>query len=56
MVYDIEADGTVDWQNSALVITATLNFTVSHMQEITSKIVYHRPGGSMSLLLFLVVV
>ena len=55
-VYDIEADDTVDWQNRALFLTAALNFTASHEQESTSKIVYHRSGECMSLLLFLVVV
>ena len=27
VVYDVEADGTVDWHNRALVITAALNWT-----------------------------
>ena len=27
VVYDIEEDGTIDWHNRALVITAALNWT-----------------------------
>ena len=27
VVYDIEEDGTIDWHNRALVITAPLNWT-----------------------------
>ena len=36
-VYDIEADGTVDWQNRALFLAAALNWTVSTNQLNTSK-------------------
>ena len=32
VVYDIEADGTVDRQNQALVITAALNWTFTSDQ------------------------
>ena len=31
-VYDIEADGTVDWHNRALFLTAALNMTSSPEQ------------------------
>ena len=38
LVYDIEADGTVDWHNRALSITATLNLTSSLDQLNTGKV------------------
>ena len=38
VVYDIEADGTVDWHNRALVIThAALNWTFTSDQSNTSR-------------------
>ena len=37
VVYDIEEDGTVDWHNSALVITAALNWTSTSDQSNTSR-------------------
>ena len=48
VVYDIKADGTVDWNNRALFLTAALNFTASPEQQSTSK---NGPDGSMSPLL-----
>ena len=33
VVYDIEADGTVDWQNSALLLAITLNWTSPYSEH-----------------------
>ena len=49
VVYDIDADGTIDWQSRALFLTAALNWTASPEQQNTSKNVYHKPSGSMSI-------
>ena len=38
VVYDIEANGTVDWHNRALSITASLNLTSSLDQLNTGKV------------------
>ena len=38
VVYDIEADGTVDWHNRALSITAILNLTSSPDHLNTGKV------------------
>jgi len=38
LVYDIEADGTVDWHNRALSITVSLNLTSSLDQLNTGKV------------------
>ena len=46
-VYDIEADGTVDWQNSALSLTTALNWT-SPDKPNTGKC-YHRSNRSIML-------
>ena len=43
-VHDIEADGTVDWQNSALSLTTALNWT-SPDKPNTGKC-YHRSNRS----------
>ena len=37
VVYDIEADGTVDWNSRALVITTALNWTFTSDQSNTSR-------------------
>ena len=37
VVYDIEADGTVDWNSKALVITTALNWTYTSDQSNTSR-------------------
>ena len=37
VVYDIEANGTVDWQNRALFFTAALNWTISLDHPSTGK-------------------
>ena len=37
VVYDIEADGTVDWHNRALLLTAALNWTFTSDQSNTSR-------------------
>ena len=44
VLYDIEADGTVDWQNSALFLTTALNWT-SPDKPNTGKC-YHRSNRS----------
>ena len=46
-VYDIEADGTIDWHNSALSLTAALNWT-SPDKPNTGKC-YHRSNRSIML-------
>ena len=39
VVYDIEADGTVDWHNKALSITASLNLTsLNQLNTLSSEI------------------
>ena len=37
VVYDIEEDGTVDWHNRALLLTAALNWTFTSDQSNTSR-------------------
>ena len=37
VVYDVEANGTIDWQSRALFLTAILNLTASPEQQNTSK-------------------
>ena len=37
VVYDIEEDGTVDWNSRALVITTALNWTFTSDQSNTSR-------------------
>ena len=38
VVYDIEADGTVDWRSRALFVTASLNLTSSLAEWNTGKV------------------
>ena len=45
-VYDIDADGTIDWHSRALFLTAVLNLTASPEQQNTSKNVYYKPNES----------
>ena len=36
-VYDIDADGTIDWHNSALLLSTSLNLTISLDRLSTGK-------------------
>ena len=49
-VYDIEADGTVDWHNRALFLTAALNWTPpDQLNTGKSTIIYRSAGNYVSL-------
>ena len=57
VVYDIEADGTVDWDSRALVITVALNLTSTPEQVNNSWIEpSHKVDASTFLFLLLLVV
>ena len=46
VVYDVEADGTVDWQNSALSLTTALNWTSPDEPNTGKCYRYHRSDRS----------
>ena len=46
-VYDIEADGTVDWQNRALFLTAALNMTASDQLNASKSTAMHGTNENM---------
>ena len=49
-VYDVEADGTIDWYSRALFLTTALNWTASPDQLNTSKsTVMHKNNENMLL-------